>query len=536
MPEPGTTDVRDDFPRSRSERGVRAVERLQPVTRPETVSPIAIIDIGSNSIRLVIYESLSRAPAQLFNEKVLCGLGRSVVTTGRLAEDAVEKALKALGRFRLLCEASRVENVYVLATAAARDAANGPDFIAEAERILGRRIELLSGQREAQLSAYGILSGFHHADGVVGDLGGGSLELVDVIGNTVARGITTKLGGLALQDVTGGSIKRAAKVIRDTLADAAPLDALRGRTFYAVGGTWRALAALHMSQKAYPLHVMHGYTIPARDAAEFSKIVERADTDVLESIDSVSEARRPLLGYGALLLDEIIRRGRPSAVVMSALGVREGLLYELVSEDERRADPLLIGAAELNRLHSRNPAHAADLIAWTARLCASLHLDETEDERRYRETVCLLSDLAWRTHPDYRGEQSLSLIAHAALTGIDHPGRAFVALAVFFRHEGLSLDGASSRMRELVTPRLLNRARIVGGMLRVAYLLSAAMPGTLPRTPVVGSGERLVLSLPADLEALGNERLVGRLRQLARIIGREPAVVTVPVPANGSAA
>lgn len=504
--------------------------------RSEAAAPVAIIDIGSNSIRLVIYEALERSPAQLFNEKVLCGLGRSVLTSGRLGEEAVDKSLKALGRFRLLCESAKVGKIHVLATAAARDAANGPDFIAEAERILGQKIELLSGRREAQLSAYGILSGFHHADGIVGDLGGGSLELVDVIGNTVAQGITTKLGGLALQDITGGSIKKAVKVIRDTLADAAPLDALRGRTFYAVGGTWRSLAALHMAQKAYPLHIMHGYSIPARDAVEFSKIVERADTDMLESIESVSEARRPLLGYGALLLDEIIRRGRPSNIVISALGVREGLLYELLNEQERRIDPLLSGADELNRLMSRAPGHAHDLIEWTARLSASLHLDESEDERRQREAVCLLSDLAWRTHPDYRGEQSLSLIAHSGLTGIDHPGRAFIALAVFFRHEGLSLDGASSRMRELVSPRMLNRARIIGGMLRVAYLLSAAMPGVLPRTPVVGSGERLVLSLPTDIEALANDRLSGRLRQLARIIGREPAVVTVPGRVSGSAA
>jgi exopolyphosphatase/guanosine-5'-triphosphate,3'-diphosphate pyrophosphatase len=513
----------------------RAAERLQQSGRAANGSPIAIIDIGSNSIRLVIYEELARAPAQLFNEKVLCGLGRSVVSTGRLAEDAVEKALRSLARFRILCEAVGVERVHVLATAAARDAANGPDFIAEAERILGRRIELLSGRREAQLSAYGILSGFHHADGVVGDLGGGSLELVDVIGNTVAQGITTKLGGLALQDVTGGSLKRAVKVIRDALATAAPLDALRGRSFYAVGGTWRALAALHMAQKAYPLHVMHGYTIPARDAAEFSKLVERADTDMLESIESVSEARRPLLGYGALLLDEIIRRGKPESIVMSAQGVREGFLYELLGDEERRTDPLLASAGELNRLMARSPVHAADLVAWTARLSASLHLDETEDERRQREAVCLLSDLAWRTHPDYRGEQSLSLIAHAGLTGIDHPGRAFVALSVFFRHEGLSLDGASSRMRELVSPRMLNRARILGGMLRVAYLVSAAMPGILPRAPLVGSGARLVLSLPADLEPLANERLLNRVRQLARIVGREPAVVTVPKPGGAVA-
>ncbi|MFT0892613.1 exopolyphosphatase [Pseudochelatococcus sp. G4_1912] len=507
-------------------QGALVVEKLQLMRRTGAASPIAIIDIGSNSVRLVVYDGLSRSPAQLFNEKVLCGLGRGVLTTGQLAEDAVAKALKALAWFRILCDAMQVNRVHVLATAAARDAANGPEFIAEAERILGRKIELLSGRREAQLSAYGVLCGFHHADGVVGDMGGGSLELVDVVGNSVTEGMTTKLGGLALQDMTGGSIKKAAKIIREGLANAGPLDALRGRNFYAVGGTWRSLATLHMAQRAYPLHVMHGYSMPAKDALEFSKLLERTDTETLGSIDSVSEARRPLLSYGALLLDEIIRRGRPSAVVVSALGVREGFLYELLTEEERRVDPLLAGASELNRLMSRNSAHAAELVAWTGRLTTSLHLDETPEERRQREAVCLLSDLAWRTHPDYRAEQSLSQIAHSSITGVDHAGRAFIALSVFFRYQGLSLEGARSNLRELVTPRMLNRARILGGMLRIAYLISAAMPGILPRAPLVGSGSRLVLTLSPELEALSNDRLTTRVKQLARVLGREPVIVT----------
>lgn len=517
------------------EQGARVVEKLQLMRRTGAASPIAIIDIGSNSIRLVVYDGLSRSPAQLFNEKLLCGLGRGVLTTGRLADEAVAKSLSALARFRILCDTMQINRVHVLATAACRDAENGPDYISECERILKCKIELLSGTREAQLSAYGILSGFHHADGVVGDLGGGSLELTDVIGSSVAQGITTKLGGLSLQDITGGSLKKAAKLIRHTLADAAPLDTLRGRNFYAVGGTWRSLAALHMAQRAYPLHVMHGYSIPANDAVEFSKLVECIDMETVASISAVSEARRPLLGYGALLLDEIIRRGRPAAVILSALGVRDGYMYELLTEEERRVDPLLTGARELNRLMSRNPAHAADLIAWTARLAASLHLNETPEERRLREAVCLLSDLSWRTHPDYRGEQSLTQIAHASLAGVDHPGRAFIALSVFFRHQGLSLDNARSNLRELITPRMLNRARILGGMMRIAYPLSAAMPGTLLRTPLVGSGSRLALTLPHDLAGLGNDRLVNRVRQLARILGREPAVVTLPNPDNAVA-
>lgn len=515
-----------DSPRAAADRQANVNNQRIRAGRPEYGPPIAIIDIGSNSVRLVVYEDLGRSPAQLFNEKVMCGLGRSVSTSGRLAEDAVERALKALARFRTLCDIMQVSHIHILATAAARDAANGPDFIAEAERILGQKIELLSGKREALLSAYGILSGFYHADGVVGDLGGGSLELIEVVGNSVAQGITTRLGGLALQDVTGGSLKKAAKLIRDTLEKAEPLRALKGRNFYAVGGTWRSLAALHMGQKGYPLHIMHNYAIPAREAVEFGKIIERADTELLESIDNVSEARRPLLGYGALLLDEIIRLGKPEAVIFSAVGVREGYLYELLTSAQRKADPLLVGARELNALKARAPLHGDDLIEWTSRLVSSLHLDETEEEKRLRYAACLLSDIAWRAHPDYRGEQSLSLITHGTLTGIDHPGRAFVGLAVYFRHEGLSLENAGMRMRELISPRMLNRARILGGMMRVAYIISGGMPGVLQRTPLVGAGPRLVLSLPPEFELLGNERLANRLRQLARIVGREPAIVT----------
>lgn len=487
--------------------------------------PVAIVDIGSNSVRLVAYEGLTRAPTPIFNEKVLCGLGRSVATKGRLDDEAVAKALRALQRFRVLCQTMNVASVHVLATAAARDAENGPEFLARAEEALGYPIELLSGKREALLSATGVISGFHDPDGIVGDLGGGSLELVEINDGAMQEGVSLPLGGLALQDVTGGSVKKAEKIVADTLAAVPQIDALKGRTFYAIGGTWRALARLHMSQKGYPLHVMHGYAVPPRDAFEFAKIVERVDAETLESIDSVSEARRPLLAYGAAVLQEIIRRGKPKSMIVSALGVREGLLYELLDAEARKQDPLLAAARDLNVLRSRSPQHGEELIGWTDRLFASVHFTETEEERRQRHAACLLADIGWRAHPDYRGEQSLNIIAHAAFVGIDHPGRAYLALAVFFRHMGLSVDAISPRIRELVTMRALDRARILGGAMRVAYLVSAAMPGVLPRAPVVASGKKIVLTLPEELAPLANERLMNRLKQLAKLVGRQPSIV-----------
>ena len=486
--------------------------------------PVGVIDIGSNSVRLVVYEGLTRSPTPIFNEKVLAGLGREVQTTKLLAPDAVDKALAALRRFRTLCDRIDVPSLWVIATAACRDAKNGKAFVDEAERICRTRIEVISGKREAELSALGVVSGFHKPDGIMGDLGGGSLELTDVRGHRVQPGITLPLGGLALQDVSKKSIKKAEKLVKKALGEVRLLEGGKGRSFYAIGGTWRSLARLHMWQKGYPLHVMHGYVIPAKEAYEFSGLVHRVDTETLSQIEAVADARRPLLSYAALVLEHLIDMARPKDIVISALGVREGLLYSMLDAEERREDPLIAAAQELNVLRSRSPAHGQELITWTDRFMASTGIEETAEERRLRHAACLLADIGWRAHPDYRGEQSHNIIAHAAFVGIDHPSRAFLSLAVFFRHVGLIDDELSPRLRELATTRMLDRARVLGAVLRVAYLVSASMPGVLPKTPMVVERGRLVLRFDNGLKALAGERVFIRLRQLARLVGREPVM------------
>jgi exopolyphosphatase/guanosine-5'-triphosphate,3'-diphosphate pyrophosphatase len=485
--------------------------------------PVAIVDIGSNSVRLVAYEALTRSPTPTFNEKVLCGLGKGVAMTGFLTDDSVAKALAALQRFKVLCRTMRIEDVTAVATAAVRDAANGPQFLELAERAIGCKIELLDGQREAQLSALGVLSSVFEPDGVVGDLGGGSLELIDLKNGKVGRGVTLPLGGLSLMDVSERSPKKAVRIVRDALSKAKPLDNLAGRTFYAVGGTWRALARLHMRQRQYPLNVMHNYVIPSRDALEFAKLVERIEAEALLSIEFVSAARRPLLAYGAVVLEEIIRRAGPKEIVMSALGVREGMLYQRLSQAERDQDPLLVAAQEFNILRSRAPEHGEELFAWTGRLIKSSHLEETKEEERLRHAACLLSDVGWRAHPDYRGEQSLNLIANAAVIGIDHPGRAYLALAASYRHISGDQE-VGPQLRSLVPARLLDRSRILGAAMRVAYIISAAMPGILPRAPMLCQKGKVVLTLPADLAPLNSDRLQNRMKQFARLIGGDPEI------------
>ncbi|MDQ0395135.1 Ppx/GppA family phosphatase [Labrys monachus] len=484
--------------------------------------PIATIDIGSNSVRLVVYEGLTRSPTPIFNEKVLCGLGRGVAVTRRLDPEAVAKAYAALQRFRALCDTMGVKELYVLATAAARDAEDGDAFIARAREICRNDIELLSGKREARLSAYGVISGFHMPDGVVGDMGGGSLELIDVHGHRAGSGVTTPLGGLALQDASGLSVRKAAKLAQAKLEKAEPLKGLKNRTFYAVGGTWRSLAKLHMMQMGYPLHIMHGYSMPAREMLDFCRLIMRVDNTTLIGNETVSAGRLPLLAYGAAVMSEIIKVGKPADVVISALGVREGLLYSLLDEETRKLDPLIAAARELNVLRSRSPQHGEDLLRWSDRFMSTSGIDETSDERRQRHAACLLADTGWRAHPDYRGEQSLNVIANAAFVGIDHRGRVFMAVANFFRHVGLNDEELSPRIREIATTRILDRARILGGLMRVGYVLSASMPQVLPRCPLYVSHGKLMLDVPRDLEGLVGERLAGRMKALARLIGREP--------------
>jgi exopolyphosphatase/guanosine-5'-triphosphate,3'-diphosphate pyrophosphatase len=298
----------------------------------------------------------------------------------------------------------------------------------------------------------------------------------------------------------------------------------KGRTFYAVGGTWRALARLHMWQVGYPFHVMHNYRIPAREALEFSRLVHRVDTETLSKIEVVNAARRPLLAYAALVMENLVRVINPSELVISVLGVREGLLYSLLKEKERMRDPLIQAAADLNMLRSRSPRHGEELIIWTDRFMASSGLEETAEDRRLRHAAYLLGDIGWRAHPDYRGEQSMNIIANGAFIAVDHPGRAYLALSVYFRHAGLSEEELSPRLRELASSRMLDRARVLGAAMRVAYLLTAGQSGVLPKTPMQVKRGKLVLRLPGKFARLRHERLFNRVRQLARLVGREPAI------------
>ena len=484
-----------------------------------TGRPIAVIDIGSNSVRLVIYERQCRAPTVLFNEKVLAGLGKGVGKSGRLGDAAVAMALAATRRFRSLADQTGAGELHVLATAASREASNGPEFIAEIERICGVAVQILSGAEEARMAALGVIAGVHRPDGVAGDMGGGSLELVDVTDDRIGEGRTFPLGGIRLSESSEANLRKAEKIASDMLGKSDILKSVQGRTFYAVGGTWRSLARLHMFQRNYPLHVMQNYSMAPAEALEFCRSVARGPIDQLPRIEVVSRQRRDLLGYGAVVLGQIIRIGKPRAVMMSALGLREGHLFDLLSPDDQRRDPLISAAEELAYLRSRDPRHARELVDWTRSVLEAIGFGETEEDTRLRTAACMLADIGWRTHPDYRGEQSLNIVANAAFVAVDHAGRGFLALSIFYRHMGPIEDALAPTIRELVPPPMRERARLVGLAIRVAFNLTAGMSGLLGRTRFERRGDNLILVLPPELSTLDGEVVLRRMKQMAKLVG-----------------
>jgi exopolyphosphatase/guanosine-5'-triphosphate,3'-diphosphate pyrophosphatase len=500
--------------------------------RPD-LQPVGVVDIGSNSVRLVVYEGAVRSPTPIFNEKVLCGLGREIASTGRLDDASVERALQALRRFGAIAQILGVRHLHAIATAACREASNGSGFIVRAEVTLGTRIHMLTGEQEAELAAKGILMGFRAPDGFAGDLGGGSLELVDIAGEAMRQAVTLPLGGLRLLDASGHRLERAGDLADAAIAAVPWLGKGRGRNFYAVGGTWRAIARLHMEATAYPLHVMHAYATPVREMIAFCEEIRRTrKLSSLKGVSKIAKARREVLPAGALVLERLLRQLQPREVVFSVFGIREGLLYGQLSETERRKDPLLSFCADYARLRARSAEHAAELCRWTDALFEPPGPAESEEEKRLRWAACLLSDISWRAHPDYRAEQSLILIAQSALAAIDHPGRVFLAFTSYFRHlgggaredESDANDKLSQRLKAIVSKKLYRRARIIGAAVRTAHMLSIGRPGIIDTMPLSYQRGRLILTLPKAYAALDGERLRRRLAVLGELLERDAEV------------
>ena len=495
--------------------------------RIKGAKPVAVLDIGSNSVRLVVYERHARALTPLYNEKSACALGRGVGQTGRLADANVAQALNAIKRFALVARMMRVGKVHVLATSAVRDAANRKEFVDAVEALMEAKVNVLDGEQEAHFAALGAVAGIPGFSGIVGDLGGGSLELSRISNGSDTDGVSFELGVIRLQDDSNGSAEKAAGIVRERIAKSALPTLEKGASFAAIGGTWRSLAKLHQIVRKYPLHMVQHYVVPAADMIAFcEEIIAAPGPKGYAGAEHVSSSRRELVPFGAAVMAEVLKAGHFDNVVFSALGVREGYLFGLLDKRQQAIDPLIQGSEELSVLRSRSPEHANDLIEFTGQFLAASGGQETAEEARLRSVACLLADIGWRAHPDYRGPQSVDAVAYGSLSGVDHPGRAFLAQVIAVRYGGLKSKVASS-LSGLGSSALTARARLIGALFRVAYPMTAAMPGILPRIRFEVDGTALSLVLPEDLAFLDGEHLQGRLDQFAGVAGFKSSAVRV---------
>jgi exopolyphosphatase/guanosine-5'-triphosphate,3'-diphosphate pyrophosphatase len=495
--------------------------------RIKGAKPVAVLDIGSNSVRLVVYERHARALTPLYNEKSACALGRGVGRTGRLADANVAQALDAIKRFALVARMMRVGKVWVLATSAVRDAANRQEFVDAVEALMDSKVQVLSGEEEAHYAALGAVAGIPGFAGVVGDLGGGSLELSSITEGSDTDGESFEIGVIRLQDDSNGSPVRAAAIVRERLLNSSLGRLGKGASFAAIGGTWRSLAKLHQIVRNYPLHMVQHYIVPADDMIAFCQdIVGAGSLKSYDGAEHVSSSRRELVPFGAAVMAEVLKSGQFADVVFSALGVREGYLYGLLDKREQAIDPLIQGAEELSVLRSRSPAHASDLVEFSGQFLDITGTAETAEQARLRTVACLLADIGWRAHPDYRGPQSVDAVAYSSLSGVDHPGRSFLAQTIAVRYDGLK-SKAAAPLAGLGSAEMTARARLIGALFRVAYPMTAAMPGILPRIRFELPEGALSLVLPTDLAFLDGEHLRGRLEQLAGVAGFKSSTVRV---------
>lgn len=474
----------------------------------------AVIDVGSNSVRLVIYRIDGRALWTLYNEKVIAGLGRDLPTTGRLSAEGVEAAIGALRRFRAVLDGWRAEEVTAAATAAVRDAADGKAFLKRVTAETGLTVRIISGEEEARYAALGVLCGQPDAEGVVGDLGGSSLELVRLNGMTNIEGVTLPLGPFALGAPKPLDPEKTRRKIDDQLGRLA--NRFSSPEFHAVGGAWRNLALLHMQLADYPLHVAHQYAFGRADGLELAHFVERQSRSSLERIQGLSKKRYDTLPYAAVVLERLIERLGVERIVISAYGVREGLLLEAMPPEVRQRDPLIEGCEALAAQRGGGPGLGQALEAWVAPVFEGAPPLFGERDGVLLAAACRLADLGAQLHPDHRADLAFEQVLRAPLAGMNHAERCFLAFAAFSRHTAAPQPPDVQTIERVLTPERRQRARALGSAIRLGCDLSGRNPRLLEKSTVRVSGDRLTLNALAGWEdMLLGEQTTRRAQALA---------------------
>jgi len=435
------------------------------------LSRVGVVDVGSNSVRMVVFDGAARSPAYFYNEKVMAGLGKGLVDTGQLNPRGRERALVALKRFALLAEGMQIAPLTVVATAAVREARDGPEFLAQVLAETGLKIWVIDGAEEARLSAQGVLLGWPGARGMVCDMGGSSMELACIGDGKVSRRATSPLGPFRLQEVAPA--KRQA-YIEDILKGLKTALKPEGERIYLVGGSWRVIARLDMERRTYPLTVLHEYRMTPRSLLDTLDWIATSDLALLRARTGTSSERMELVPLACEVLRELVRIFKPTEIDVSSYGIREGLLYEQMPERLRVRDPLIEAARATEATQARIPGFGRKLFAFLEPLFS----DAPKERLRLIKAACLLHDTTWRAHPDYRAEACFDNATRANLGGLDHPGRVFLGLALLHRYKNSHTGSRLERLFRLLSDQEMQDAEVLGKAMRFGAMFSIADPET----------------------------------------------------------
>jgi len=491
-----------------------------PDTKPHPIDA-AVIDVGSNSVRLVLYRLEGRAVWTMFNEKILAGLGRDLATTGRLSPDGVEAAMAALRRFAALVAAAKPDRVFAVATAAARDAEDGPAFCRRVRAETGLDLRVLSGKEEARYAALGVLAGAPDSVGLVGDLGGASLELVRLDNGAPGDGVTLPLGPFSFKDIGRFDAERVRGQVERKLKP--HVERLRTPTFHAVGGAWRNLALLAMRMSGYPLEIIHQYELSRREALEAAKVIARQSPRSLEKVEGISRRRLDTLPHAAAVLEGLIESLDIERVVLSAFGLREGVLFEAMPPAQRAEDPLIEGCEALSRREGVNPELGSALEAWVRPAFASLEPLLEDREPVLLSAACHLADLGARLHPDHRADLIFHQVLRAPIPGMNHAERVFLATTLFARHTAAATVPEASLVSRLLTHERVQRARAAGAAIRLACDLSGRNAQLLAQSTLLFRSNSVVLEADDEAAAsiLFGEQTSKRAATLAGLLDKD---------------
>lgn len=484
----------------------RGVSRSYEEARHE--GRIGVIDIGSNSIRLVVYDGIKRTPLPLFNEKILCGLAKGLAITGKLNPDGVKLAEECIKRFLTLVRIMDVVELQILATAAIRDAQDGPAFVENLERKYRISITVVSGKKEASLAAYGVFSSIYKPEGLVGDLGGGSIELIAVEDGNINNQTTIPIGPLRLLDTSKGDKDKMAKIIAEHFDGERWLERAHPQNFYAVGGSFRALAHIHMAEEKYPIDIVHNYSVKTTLMRKFLKEVINASPNELLKMPGVPAKRAESLLPAALVMDRILNITEPVSVVFSSSGIREGYLYEKLSPYLRSEDPLIASCIDLAAQGGNSTAAARELFAWML----PLFKQESDASRRLRFAACILSEIAWSIHPDYRAEWAFYRVIESTIIGLTHGERVALALALYHRYQG-KLKIKTGAL-DLARGQDMGWAKIVGAAANLAFQLSGGMAGNLEHVSLFLENDNPAIRFDAQVADLLSDSVQKRIDAL----------------------